>query len=82
MLQGFINFLEAESMNGYSCSVPLNIILSVDNYTLRNGTERNKVLKWQTQTFLLKKKTTKGQINVQAGNVLSIISLIQQLNIL
>ena len=33
--------LEAESRTGYSCSVPLNIIIGVDNYTLRNGKEQS-----------------------------------------
>ena len=34
----YFNLLEAENMTGYYCSVPLNIIIGVDNYTLRNGT--------------------------------------------
>ena len=36
----FSNLLEAESSSGYSCSFPLNIIISVDNYTLQNRTEQ------------------------------------------
>ena len=38
----FADLLEAESRFGYSCFVPLNIIIGVDNYTLRNGTEQGK----------------------------------------
>ena len=31
------NLLVPESSSEYSCSVPLYIIISVDNYTLRKG---------------------------------------------
>ena len=60
----YSNLLEAESMVEYYCSVPLNIIISVDNYTLWKGTEQS--FEMATQTLLFK-KTTKGQVNVQEG---------------
>ena len=35
------NLLVSESSSGHSCSVPLNIIISVDYYNLRSGTEQS-----------------------------------------
>ena len=57
-------FLKTLDRTGYSCSVPLNIIIGVDNYTLRNGTKfRNGIAK----KFLTEKKNKKKQVNVQEG---------------
>ena len=48
----FFNLLlETESSSRYFCSVPLNIIISVDNYTLRNGTEQSLVMAKQLPTI-------------------------------
>ena len=52
--------LEVESSSGYFCSVPLNVIIDVDNYTLRNGT---RLINAKIQTIY--SKTTKGQETVQ-----------------
>ena len=49
----FSDLMEAESRSGYSCSVPLNIITGVDNYTLRNGTEQSLVMAKQTPTICM-----------------------------
>ena len=52
----YSNLLEAESVNEYSCSVPLNIIIGVGNYTLRNGTEQSLEMAKHKHFFFGKKK--------------------------
>ena len=63
----YFNLLEAESMTGYYCSVQLNIIICVDNYTLWNGTERNKVNKCQKHKHFLYSKFNQRTCNCSRG---------------
>ena len=58
-------------------SVPLNIIIGLDNYTLRNGTERNKVNKCQNTNIVLLFKNNQLFKRI----ILSIIRLNRQLRI-
>ena len=60
----YFNLLEAESMTGYYCAIPfrsvlLNIIIGVDNHTLRNGTEHG--FEMATQTFLFENNQRAGK---------------------
>ena len=48
-------------------SVPLNIIIGVDNYTLRNGTERNKVNKCKKHKHFLYSKINQKTCNCSRG---------------
>ena len=69
MLLGFIILICLKLKSGLGnlvpfCSVPLNIIIGVDNYTLRNGAEQS----LEMAKHKLKKKNNKGQANLQEGD--------------
>ena len=58
----YSNLLEAESRTGYSCSVPINIIIGVDNCTLRNGTEQSLEMAKHIFFFYLKNNQRTGKV--------------------
>ena len=62
----FSNLLEAESSFGYSCSVPLNIIIGFDDYTLQTGQKR--LINAKIQAFLFKNNQRTG--NCSRGSFL------------